>query len=261
MRPLRDKNTEKKVDGAQAIRRAAAILKHIAANPRPGATLRDISEAMELSRSTAHRILKCLVQENLVSQSDDGRRYSMGDLTLELGLAAKPLQKAILQWRRTVEEVSRQTGATTYLMGRSGDESVCLDTAAGSSVVRVLPVEVGQRRPLGLGAGAVAILAAMPEGERENTIDSIEPYLHLHSTVSAAAIREMVKKTRETGFAESWGQVAEGIFGLGVAIPSSHGTAMLALSVAAHQSVVSPEKIAAWKRLLLKAAQGEFGQA
>ncbi len=211
-----------------------------------------------MSRSTAHRILQCLVQENLASQSDDAHNYSIGDLTLELGLAAKPLQNAILKWRRVVEEVATQTGATTYLIGRSGNESVCLDTAAGSSVVRVLPVEVGQRRPLGLGAGALAILASLAEEECEHTIDLIEPYIPLYSSATVTILRDLVKKTRETGFAESWGHVAEGIFGLGVAIPGSRGSTMLALSIAAHQSIVSSEKILIWKRLLLKAAKGKL---
>ena len=177
----------------------------------------------------------------------------MGDLTLELGLAAKTLQKAILDWRAVVEDLARDTGVTVYLVGRSGNESVILDAVHGSSVVRVIPVEVGQRRPLGLGAGATALLASMSEEECEQTVASIEQHLHRHSSVKAGTIRENVRRARETGFAESLGVVAEGIFGLGVAIPARRGPALLALSLAAHASVVTDEKIAAWKRYLSQA--------
>ena len=200
-----------KSDGTQAIRRAASILKYVAGRPTNGATLREISEAIQLSRSTAHRILKCLVHEQLLAQSDDAKRYAMGDLTLELGLAAKTLQKAILDWRAVVEDLARDTGVTVYLVGRSGNELVILDAVHGSSVVRVIPVEVGQRRPLGLGAGATALLASMSEEECEQTVASIEQHLHRHSSVKAGTIRENVRRARETGFAESLGVVAEGI--------------------------------------------------
>src|SRR5262245_56528350 len=138
-------DTEKKPDGTQAIRRAAAILKHIARGPESGMSLRDVSEAMDLSRSTAHRILRCLLDEKLIEHDETARRYVIGGLTFELGLAATNHQHEVMRWRSTVDALSRSTGATVYLMGRSGNECVCLYKAEGSSVVRVIPVEVGQR--------------------------------------------------------------------------------------------------------------------
>jgi DNA-binding IclR family transcriptional regulator len=240
-------------DGTQAIRRAASILRQIAKTPQTGSTLRELSEAMELSRSTTHRILKCLVSEKLVAQSDDARRYSIGELAAELGLAVKGRKDVILTWRPAIEALARDTGATTYLMGRSGSESVCLDKAEGSSVIRVIPVEVGQRRPLGLGAGATAILAAMLEPECEATIAAIEPYLHRYGRATADDLRKAVAETRATGFAESWGKVVDGVYGLGIAVPSDKG-GMLALSIATHQSLATEENIQKWKQLLKAAA-------
>jgi DNA-binding IclR family transcriptional regulator len=240
-------------DGTQAIRRAASILRLISKNPRPGATLREISESVRLSRSTTHRILKCLVDEQLLAQSEDAKRYTIGDLTAELGLASGKWQGATLRWRSVLESLATDTGATIYLMGRSGIESVCLDKAEGTAVVRVIPVEVGQRRPLGVGAGAAAILAAMPDAERESAIRSIEPHLCRYSTLTGAALRQIIQNARSSGFAESLGQVAEGVYGLGVSIPDARGSAMLALSLATHQSIATPDKIKEWKLLLRRA--------
>lgn len=240
-------------DGTQAIRRAASILRQIAKNPQDGATLREISEAVRLSRSTTHRILKCLVSERLVAQSEDAKRYAIGDLAAELGLAVKDRKDVILTWRPTIESLARDTGATIYLMGRSGDESVCLDKAEGSSVIRVLPVEVGQRRPLGVGAGATAILAAMPESECEAAIAAIEPHLHRYARITADDVRRATREARATGFAESWGNVVDGVYGIGISVSSSKGS-MLALSIAAHQSLATDVNIQNWKRLLKAAA-------
>jgi DNA-binding IclR family transcriptional regulator len=247
--------SETKPDGTQAIRRAAAILRQLAHGPKDGMTLREVSEAMDLTRSTAHRILKCLADEGLIEQAHGARRYVMGRLAFELGLAATARQFEVMQWRPTVEALSRQTGATVYLMGRSGHESVCLFKSEGSAVVRVFPVEIGQRRPLGVGAGATALLAATSATDAERVLETIAPGLGEYPAVTLARIRANVEAARRTGFAESHGMVAEEVYGLGIAVPHKGDTASLALSLAAHQSQATPDAIAAWKRSLLKAAR------
>ncbi len=251
-------DSEKKPDGTQAIRRAAAILKHIARGPENGVSLRGVSEAMDLSRSTTHRILRCLLDEKLIEHGDDARRYVVGSLTFELGLAATNRQHEVMRWRAAVDALAKRTGATVYLMGRSGNESVCLYKAEGSSVVRVIPVEVGQRRPLGVGAGATALLAATTDGDLDRVLSGIAPYLDRYPALTIDRIRRNVEAARKTGLAESRGLVVEGVYGLGIAVPADHGPPTLALSLAAHQSAATDDQIALWKRWMPKAAQGEY---
>lgn len=246
---------EGNMDGTQAIRRASAILKYISLNPSVGVTLNQVCESTDLSRSTAHRILKCLVQEKLVNQSDDARRYTIGRLVYELGLAVRAWQEDILNWRPVLEMVSGETGVTVYLMGRSGNESICLDKIEGSAVVRVIPVEVGQRRPLGVGAGAAALLASVSDEECDQIIQSIAPHLGRHSSLKPAILNEIIRKTRATGFAESHSHVVQGVYGLGIAIRSGKGPARLALSLAAHESIAKKSAIQDWKECLQKAAK------
>jgi len=250
-------DNEPKPEGTQAIRRAAAILRHIARGPKTGMSLRDVSEAMDLSRSTTHRILKCLLDEELIDYSQDSRRYVIGSLTFELGLAAASPEREIMRWRPVIDGLSRSTGATAYLIGRSGNEAVCLYKAEGSSVVRVIPVEVGQRRPLGVGAGATALLAATNEADCARVLNAVAPYLEQYSRLTVEQIRRNVDAARATGFAESRSFVAAGVYGLGAAIPAGKGPATLAVSLAAHESIATPDRIAAWKREMsrvLKAA-------
>jgi DNA-binding IclR family transcriptional regulator len=237
-------------DGTQAIRRAAAMLRHIARNPEQGVTVRDISELMDLSRSTVHRILRCLVEENLVHQSDDAKHYTIGDLTAELGMLAHGRKLAITRYRSLLEAVARETGATTYLIGRSGNESVCLDLIEATSVIRVIPVSVGQRRPLGVGAGAAAILASLGEAERAATIDVIGPYLPRFSQLSVEKLQDLLRDTRLTGFAESRSQIVEGVYGLAVALQSGEQAASYAVSIAVHESLATEASVERWKRSL-----------
>lgn len=237
-----------KQDGTQAIRRAAAVLRHAARGADAGVSLRQVSEATGLSRSTAHRIVKCLMDERLLEYDDAARRYTIGDLVFELGLAAADRQREILQWRPLVEKLARTCGATAYLIGRSGHESVCLYKAEGASVLRAIPVEVGQRRPLGVGAAATALLAATSEADAEQVLAAIEPHLKEFPRLSIEQIRRNLEETRRTGLTESRSFVAESVFGLGMALPNGQGPATLAVSIATHNSLATDQNIASWRR-------------
>ncbi len=236
-----------KLDGTQAIRRAAAVLKHVARGADNGLSLREISEATGLSRSTTHRIVRCLMDEQLLDFDGAARRYVVGGMVFELGLSAGLRQREIVQWRSLVDKLARQCGATAYLMGRTGHEAVCLYKAEGSSVLRAIPVEVGQHRPLGVGAASTALLAATSDADMERVLAAVGPHLEQHSRLTVEQIRLHISETRETGLTESHGFVADGIYGLGMALPNGHGAARLAVSIAAHHSLATPQNIAAWK--------------
>ena len=250
-------DVDSKPDGTQAIRRAAAMLRKIARGPKDGVSLREVSESLDLSRSTTHRILKCLLEERLVEHGPEGAtsRYVIGSLAFELGLVATNRLRQVETWRAAVDRCNRLTGATTYLMGRTGNESICLYAAEGSSVVRVIPVTVGQRRPLGVGAGATALLAAAADGDFERVLNSISGYLHQYCDLTTDDIRANVAAAKKSGFAESLGRIAPGVYGLGAAIPEGQSSSTLAISIAVHESMVTEAQKAAWKRELLDVTQ------
>ena len=52
-----------------------------------------------------------------------------------------------------LERLAHRTQDTVYLVARVGDEIVCLDAREGSFPIKALTLNVGDRRPLGIGAG------------------------------------------------------------------------------------------------------------
>jgi DNA-binding IclR family transcriptional regulator len=241
-------DSEQKQDGTQAIRRAAAVLRHAASGGADGVSLRQVSQATGLSRSTAHRIVKCLMDEALLDYDEATRRYIVGDLVFELGLSAGTRSRDILRWRPLVDQLARNCGATAYLMGRSGFESVCLYKAEAGSVLRAIPVEVGQRRPLGVGAAATALLAAACDADVETILAAIAPQLNAYPRLTAEQIRGNVEEARAAGLMESRSFVVDGVYGMGMALPSPTRNATLAVSIAAHISLATEQNISAWKR-------------
>lgn len=244
------RNPEGNVDGTQAIRRAAAILRRIGQSNSQGVGLAAITEALQLPRSTTHRILKCLVEEGLVDHDYARRRYVVGRLTYELGLAVTTDALDVARWRVAVERVAQRTGVTSYLMSRSGIEATCILKTDGSSVIRVIPVDVGQRRLLGVGAGSTALLAALDPETSDRIIETIEPSLRAYPNLKVEVIRRIVEEARRTGFAVSQSNVVKDVIGIGMAIPKPGGVPTLALSIAALAPQTGEETIEGWKQII-----------
>jgi DNA-binding IclR family transcriptional regulator len=242
--------TDGNVDGTQAIRRAAAILRRIGQGDAQGVGLAAITETLKLPRSTTHRILKCLVEEGLVKHEVEKRRYVVGRLTYELGLTVTDDTLEIAQWRGAVDRVAQRTGVTSYLLSRSGVEATCVLKTEGSSVIRVIPVEIGQRRFLGVGAGSTALLAALDPETAERIIRTIVPSLSDYPNLTEDVLRRLVEDARKTGFAVSQSNVVKDVIGIGMAIPKADGTPYLALSIAALASRTDERVVEDWKRII-----------
>ena len=89
--------------GTQAIRRAGAVLRAIARFGPSGARLIDLSRTVGLARPTTHRIVQGLIAEMMVVQNARTKRYQLGPLIFELGLATTQ--------RSTLPEVCRPAGS------------------------------------------------------------------------------------------------------------------------------------------------------
>ena len=237
-------------DGTQVLRRAAAVLRCLGRGGTRGVGLLEITQALQLPRSTTHRILKCLVEEGLVRHDTEQRRYFAGQLTYELGLTATGTAIEIAKWRLAIDRVSQRTGVTAYLMARSGVEATCVLKTEGNSVIRVIPVEIGQRRFLGVGAGATALLAALDQETREGVIRAIGPHLPLYSSLTENKVRDLVNETLRLGYTISRGNVVHDVVGIGLAIPNGDAMPHLALSVAGLASQNDEKTTADWVQIM-----------
>jgi DNA-binding IclR family transcriptional regulator len=223
------------VGGAQAVRRAVDVLRTVAQLQRSGATLGRVTQATGLSGPTAYRLLRSLVEERLLAFEGATRSYHVGPLAFELGLAAPPEVRVEPRWQDAVLEVARRTRLTSYLIARSHDDAVCLHRVEGTATIRALPMEVGQRVPLGFGAGSLAILAALPDAEVEAVIGGHRARYEVFPGGEEALARlpASIRATRERGFSISAGTVADGVIGLGVLVRGQGAAVPLAITLSA----------------------------
>ncbi|WP_424810930.1 IclR family transcriptional regulator [Roseococcus sp. YIM B11640] len=253
MEENRTKSAPRSRDGAQTIHRTAALLREIAAARGGGASLGALASATGLVPSTAHRMLQALVKEELLAKDAASRAYRPGRLLYELGLAAAPPFDLRKLCEPVLRRLAEATGDSTYLTVRSGEDALCLDRCEGSFPIKALPLEVGNRRPLGVGAGALAVLAALPRPEREQAVLA-NAARYPRYRITPERVREELQATDRRGYAVTTGRFVARY--RGVAVPFGAGAAPAAsLCIVAISERLKPERLERVAALLSREAR------
>ncbi|WP_174990319.1 IclR family transcriptional regulator [Pandoraea captiosa] len=219
-------------EGTQSIQRAIAVLRLIAMRGPQGLRLHEIAEGLGLERITAHRIVKGLAFSNMLQLDAQARRYSLGHTAYLLGQTASPAFDLRERCQPTLRRLAEVTGDSVFLMVRSGYEAVCFDHLQGSYPIRTHSLKIGARRALGAGAGAMALLAALPDSEVEAAIAANAVHLPRYRDISPTRLRDMVAKTREDGYATNVQTVIADVSAIGMTLPRANGPAFVSISIA-----------------------------
>jgi DNA-binding IclR family transcriptional regulator len=231
----------KQQDGAKSLHRAISIINAVAIYEETGARMSKLAQKVDLPTSTVHRILSVLVSEDLIEYDHNSKNYYLGYGLYTLGEKARKF-KLREKYRTTLKNVSVRTEETSYLIIRSGNDAFCLDRIVGSYPIQVLTTEIGQRRPLGIGGGSLAILSSLPDEMCESIIKTNADRYPEFTGRTADDIRKMVNKTRRDGFALSQKSIDVETVGVGVPIKTEKGEVLGAISVAGINSRMKPDR-------------------
>jgi DNA-binding IclR family transcriptional regulator len=222
--------------GAQVVHRVAALLRLVASNNERGLRLIDIESLSGLERSTAHRLLGAMTRENLVRMNAASKRYQLGSAIFEFGLALRLRNDLRSLARPSLDRLAESTGDTVYLMVRSAMEAVCVDRVQGSYPIKILTIDVGGRRPLGINAGSLALLSALDDEEAGRVMAANRARYDQYDGLKAETIAGMVEQTRAVGYALVENQIVPGATAMGVSLLDSTQQVLGAISVAAISS-------------------------
>lgn len=226
---------------AQTVGRAVQLLRIIASSQARDLKLIDIAAMASLDKSTAQRLLNRLVHERLLAR-DSARGYRLGPLLYELGLAAFPETNLREVSQDVLHELAQTTGDMVFLVVRSGTDTVCLNRIAGNYPIQTMTRTVGDRHPLGVGAGGLAILAAMHDADIDTAINAIEPRLHAYQ-LTRDSLWAAVEKTRAHGdIAIDEGNAALDVTAIGRVIRDRSHTPIAAIFVATISHRMAPER-------------------
>lgn len=218
---------------SQSAAKTLTLLRHIGVHTSSGLRLTDLIELTGFDRSTAHRLLLCLLEEGFVERIPDTKRYRLGLESIQLGLSATDMASVIDLFAPLLRRLARQTGDTVFLMVRSGDYALYVGREEGSFPVRALLVETGMRRLLGLSTVGVSIMAALPDEEAQGIY-----YRHEEAYRKRGVLWErlsaLMEEVRVSGFSQQSFLMKE-VYGVGCSIRISP-TLQAGVSIAAIRS-------------------------
>lgn len=228
--------------GTQSLGRAVDVLRLVASRTGRGVRLVDVTERCGLSKPTTHRLLQALERQGLVAHDPATRLYHLGPESFVIGtLAAERygIHRAALP---SLSRLALASQDTAFLSVRRDWQSVCLHREEGAFPIRSHVLLAGDRFPLGVGAGSLAILAALPDAEVEDVLAQAAPEIEArYPRFSVPMLRDAVARTRGLGYALNPGLVEAESWGIGVAVLGHQGRCEGALSITAIQSRLSPE--------------------
>ena len=217
--------------GAQNMRRSLQVLRVLGLHQEQGISVTDVIAKTTLERSTAHRLLTCLVEERFAERDPATRRYRLGIEAMQLGLASLRRAPLVASYQPVMQRLARTSGDTVYLLVRQGDYTICLHREDGPHPVKVFSTRVGDARLLGIGVGGMAILAALADGDVRRIRAQYGEKFDA-AGLTTTHFNRIIARTRKTRLSEMADTITVGIAGVGMAIPHPASAPFAAISIA-----------------------------
>lgn len=233
------------VGGTQSIQRSIDVLRAIAGSADDrGVRILDLCETLGLERPTMHRILSCLEHNGMIARGPSPRRYVLGPTVMHLGLAATRHYDIRDVCAPSLMRLADRTGDTVFLTVRSGSEGITCARYEGHFPIKALALGVGASRPLAVGAGGMAILATLPNADRERVLQASADRWPRFMDLSRQKLDVLLDEAGLNGHVINRGHVMPEVTAIGMAIRNRSGVAVGAISVAAILSRMSEPRIA-----------------
>lgn len=179
-------------------------------------SLSDIAKECGMPPSKVHRYLASFVQAGLVKQEGRSGRYDIGPAAMQLGLAAIARHDFVNHAADGLHELCIETGMTVLLSVWANEGATVVRWERGSTPTDT-SMGLGTTLPLLNSATGRAFLAWAPQAAIANARDTQlrraarNPAIIPDLTPTKSGICEMVKRTRERGFASVEGKFIPGL--------------------------------------------------
>ncbi|MCP1337166.1 IclR family transcriptional regulator [Futiania mangrovi] len=215
----------------QTVSRAIAVLRAF-----EGGTvelgLKDLSVKVGLNKVNALRLARTLVHEGLLVHDPNTRRYalSLGCVPLFRGLLGRNGLREVA--RVHLEKARETTGESACLMVREGWDRVAIDSSPSRQPVRYV-IDIGDRRPVYLGAAGQCLISALPAGEWQALLDHVgAEHAAGRTRLTPAAVQERIDTLRARGWAMGRGEWASEAAGAAAPIRDRAGNVIAAITIA-----------------------------
>jgi DNA-binding IclR family transcriptional regulator len=242
----------------RSIDRAIAVLKAFGEEePELGVT--ELSQRLELPKSTVYRLLASLQQEGLVDQDPETEKYRLGiELVHLAGLVLEQIdvRQVARPYLQSLAEASEETVNLTVLTGDG--KVINVDGISSPRMVRNVGWIGREMLPHCISSGK-ALLAYLPQQRLEPilakgpvlspALSKVEgkaeglPRFTEKTITDPIRLREELKRVRQQGYAVAQEELEVGLSAVAAPIWNHEGKVVASVSVSGPSFRLSPEKI------------------
>ncbi|MCL9818141.1 IclR family transcriptional regulator [Natronocalculus amylovorans] len=217
-------NTSNRV---KSIETTIAIIE--ALQPKEGARVTEIATELDIAPSTVHRHLSTLHDHNFVKKSGD--QYALGMRFLSIGGYLQHKKFEYRMAKTKIEDLAMETSERVQFVIEENGRRIYVHTAVGENAVET-DSHIGKQGPLHCSAAGKAILANLPEPEREEILtggglEQITP----QTITDPDMLRKELTEIRNTQIAFNKEESTPGLHAVGTAVTGKNDELIGGISV------------------------------
>jgi len=236
----------------ESIKRAIQVLNSFTFKERElGVT--ELSKRLNLHKSTIHRILITLEDEDFIVKNQITQKYYLGIKLFKLGNIVQNQIEIRSLSLPIMKELAKKTEESIDLNIISDDKRVSIEKIESSQDIRAI-IQLGKSLPLYCGGSGKALLAFLPEKEidrfiKETKLEKLGP----NTITDPEKLKEHLKKVRKNGYAISFEERVLGSISIAAPIRDHSGKVIASLSVSGPISRFNKKKISLYISFVKKA--------
>lgn len=216
-----------------SIQKALKVLKLVEQHHEEGLRLVDVCRLLDLGKPTALRFLGQLEEAGLLSRNSRSKKYYLGDYCKRLGDSLSVQTSASTRYRPLLRRISARTGDASFLVILQDLDTLCVAREVGSYPIQALAIPEGNRQPIGVGAGGLAMLSTFDEATTEHYLHANSARFLNYRTLRLEELRSRIAKARKQGYAVIGSHAVSQVTGVGVTLIAKEGGVVGGISVAA----------------------------
>jgi DNA-binding IclR family transcriptional regulator len=215
-------------------------------------TLGYVRQALDMPKSSTHRLLGELAALGIVRRTEDGR-YSLGPRLLYWGEAAADTFDLRAIAEAPMRRLRDRLGESVHLYVRDHDTRICIAAVEARHELRPF-IQLGRPLPLRVGAAGKLLLAFAEPDVRNAELDRAVADASSRPNAPGPRLREQLEQIRSDRWATSMGEREEGVSAAATAVVDSRDRVVAALCISAPTTRLSESRFDEMRRPLEESA-------
>lgn len=238
----------------QSVDRTLTILE-VLSDYEDGLGITEISEKVELHKSTVHRLLNTLIFKGYIKQDKNTNKYGLTLKLFELGNKKVESMDLVSVVEPYLKELMEKTNEVVHLGMREGSDIIYVSKMEPQKSMKMY-TRIGMRKPIYCTAMGKAMMAYMTEEEAQKIWDESDIQKLTNNTiVDFNDIKENLRDIREKGYAMDDQEVEEGIRCVGTILKDHKSRICGAISISGSILSFTEDKISYYSKVILEHAE------